>query len=112
MSIGSLVYVDDGLISLRVKKIDADHDLLETEVVNSGKIGSYKGVNLPNIEVDLPAVSDKDMMWVLHAECFIPCAYSVSKLVYSNHFISLYISLTVLNVNRLAQVCTVTIKVY
>jgi len=53
-----LIYIDDGLISLRV--VEIGKDFVKTVVVNSGLLGSHKGVNLPNVDVDLPAVSEKD----------------------------------------------------
>ena len=58
MKEGSIIYVDDGLISLRVVEIGTNYVL--TKVLNEAKLGSKKGVNLPNCEVDLPAVSEQD----------------------------------------------------
>lgn len=52
------IFIDDGLIGLRVEK--TSNDEVFCTVLNDGSLGSRKGVNLPGTEVDLPAVTERD----------------------------------------------------
>ncbi|KAL7953914.1 pyruvate kinase [Trichoderma compactum] len=56
---GRVVYVDDGVLAFDVLSIK-DDKTVEVRARNNGFISSRKGVNLPNTDVDLPALSEKD----------------------------------------------------
>jgi len=58
--VGTKISLDDGLIELRVLEIDHDNQEVKTEVINSGVIKNKKGVNIPDIHVNLPAMTEKD----------------------------------------------------
>ncbi|KAI9316731.1 pyruvate kinase [Dichotomocladium elegans] len=55
---GKTIYVDDGVLSFEVLKIDGD--AIHVRARNNGKLCAHKGVNLPGTDVDLPALSEKD----------------------------------------------------
>ena len=58
VEIGKRILIDDGLIELEVKKIAGTE--IVCKVLNGGELGQRKGVNVPNVPVRLPALTEKD----------------------------------------------------
>jgi pyruvate kinase len=56
---GDVVYLADGAIRLRVA--ESNDGEVETEVEVGGTVGSRQGMNLPNVTMSLPAVSEDDL---------------------------------------------------
>lgn len=55
---GDTLLIDDGKINLKV--LDTDGVRVRTEVVVGGAISNNKGINLPGVAVNVPALSEKD----------------------------------------------------
>jgi pyruvate kinase len=59
VKVGENILVDDGKLLFEV--LETNHkDKVTTRVLRGGKLKSKKGVNLPNTNVSLPALTDKD----------------------------------------------------
>jgi pyruvate kinase len=56
---GDVLYLADGAVRLRVGSVD-DGDVV-TKVEVGGSVASRQGLNLPNVTVSLPAVSEEDI---------------------------------------------------
>ena len=57
--VGSRILIDDGLIGLEVIGIEGNE--IRTKVLNSGLVKNKKGVNVPNVRVNLPGITEKDI---------------------------------------------------
>lgn len=55
---GDRVLLSDGLIELRVEKTTKNEVICE--VVNGGVLGEHKGINLPGVNLHVPALTEKD----------------------------------------------------
>ena len=55
---GDTILIDDGLIGLEVQRVSAGK--IECIIKNGGELGERKGVNVPNVKIHLPGVTQKD----------------------------------------------------
>lgn len=59
--IGQRLLINDGAIVLRVE--DRQEGRLVCKVVTGGPISSHKGLNLPDTDLGLPAITERDWQW-------------------------------------------------
>jgi len=56
---GSRIMINDGLVELMVERVEARR--VVTRVVHGGPISSKKGMNFPDTELTVPAITEKDL---------------------------------------------------
>jgi len=63
VKVGSLITLDNGLLNFKV--LTKTENELECIVLDGGKLGSKRHVNLPGIRINLPSVTEKDKKDIL-----------------------------------------------
>lgn len=58
LKVNGTLLVDDGLLEFKINSFDGTE--INCTALNSGYIGNHKGINVPNVSIGLPAVTDKD----------------------------------------------------
>lgn len=84
---GAVILIDDGLIAMVVESMTATD--ITCRVLNSGVISNHKGVNVPNVELSMPYLSDKDRSDIIFgiengfdfiAASFVRCAADILEI--------------------------------
>ena len=55
---GDFLLIDDGKVKVEV--VEADDTVVTTKVIVAGPVSNNKGINLPGVAVNVPALSEKD----------------------------------------------------
>ncbi len=58
---GKRILLDDGKIEMIVEKVDIENNLLECQVTVGGVLSNNKGVNFPDVQLSVKALTDKDI---------------------------------------------------
>lgn len=59
VAVGDKLLLDDGRLTLRVTRLSGQD--IQTEVVVGGTLSNNKGINIPNADLSIPALTDKDV---------------------------------------------------
>lgn len=58
LEVGMKVLMDDGLIEMRVEKVEREN--IVCRVINGGVLSNSKGINVPDVNLSMPYLSEKD----------------------------------------------------
>ena len=87
VKIGSRILIDDGLVEMIVEAIEGTD--IHCHVINDGVISNHKGVNIPDVHVNLPYISEGDRADLLFgieqdvdfvAASFVRCGADVKQI--------------------------------
>jgi pyruvate kinase len=70
VSPGDFLLIDDGKVKVQVTEVSGQ--VVTTEVIVAGAVSNNKGINLPGVAVNVPALSEKDeddLRWGLRLGC-------------------------------------------
>ena len=62
---GDIILVNDGKVKLEV--LSSDGVRVKTKIINGGVITDRRGINIPSVDIRLPALTEKDIMYIEHA---------------------------------------------
>ena len=65
MDVGKAILIDDGEVDLRVIEVHEKYLICISQ--NDGIVGSRKSVNIPDVRIDLPSLTEKDIHNILFA---------------------------------------------
>ena len=56
---GTRILIDDGLLSMTVLRVENGTDIV-CRVINGGVLGSRKGISVPDVDLQMPSIGEKD----------------------------------------------------
>jgi pyruvate kinase len=59
---GDIILVNDGKVKLEV--LSSDGVRVKTKIINGGVITDRRGINIPSVDIRLPALTEKDIMYI------------------------------------------------
>ncbi len=87
LEVGMKVLIDDGLIEMKVEKVERTNIICR--VINGGVVSNNKGINVPDVNLSMPYLSDKDREDILFgieqdvdfvAASFVQCKEDILQL--------------------------------